>query len=47
VHHLTGIAAPATAGAGLTIDLRDWSLERAEIERDPDCPQCGTDPVPR
>jgi hypothetical protein len=47
VHHLTGIASPATAGAGLTIDLRDWAVERAEIERDPDCPQCGTNPVPR
>jgi molybdopterin-synthase adenylyltransferase len=47
VHHLTGIAEPATAGAGLTIDLRDWSIERAEVERDPDCPQCGAIPVPR
>jgi bacteriocin biosynthesis cyclodehydratase domain-containing protein len=47
VHHLTGIAAPATAGAGLTIDLRDWSVERAEVEREPDCPQCGTNSVPR
>jgi bacteriocin biosynthesis cyclodehydratase domain-containing protein len=46
VHHLTGIAAPATAGVGLTIDLRDWSVERAEVERDPDCPRCGINPVP-
>jgi molybdopterin-synthase adenylyltransferase len=47
VHHLTGIAAPATAGAGLTIDLRDWSVERTEVDRDPDCPECGTNSVPR
>lgn len=46
LHHLTGIAPPATAGAGLTIDLRDWSVERNEVQRDPACPQCATNPVP-
>lgn len=41
VHHLTGIAAPATAGAGLTIDLRDWTIERDAVERDAGCRSCG------
>ena len=40
-HHLTGIATPATAGAGITIDLRDWSVQRDAIERDPGCRSCG------
>jgi bacteriocin biosynthesis cyclodehydratase domain-containing protein len=42
VHHLTGIALPATAGAAVTIDLRDWSIERTAVERDPGCPRCGS-----
>jgi bacteriocin biosynthesis cyclodehydratase domain-containing protein len=55
VHHLTGLAAPATLGAGVTIDLRDLSLEWESVERDPACPRCGAlahdgedghDPVP-
>jgi molybdopterin-synthase adenylyltransferase len=41
IHHLTGIAPPATAGAAFTIDLRDWSIERAAVERDPGCPRCA------
>jgi bacteriocin biosynthesis cyclodehydratase domain-containing protein len=46
VHHLSGIAAPATAGIGLTIDLRDWSVERTAVERDPACPHCAArDPM--
>jgi molybdopterin/thiamine biosynthesis adenylyltransferase len=41
MHHLTGIALPATAGAAFTLDLRDWSIERAAVERDPGCPRCS------
>ena len=40
-HHLAGIAPPATAGAGITIDLRDWSVQRDAIERDPGCATCS------
>lgn len=47
VHHLTGLAAPATLGAGMTIDLRDLSVAREEVARDPDCPRCAHLPVPR
>jgi bacteriocin biosynthesis cyclodehydratase domain-containing protein len=41
VHHITGIAPPATAGAAVTVDLRDWSVTREAVEVDPDCPRCG------
>jgi bacteriocin biosynthesis cyclodehydratase domain-containing protein len=41
IHHLTGLAAPATLGAGLTIDLRDLSTEWETVDRDPGCPRCG------
>jgi molybdopterin-synthase adenylyltransferase len=41
VHHLTGIAPPATLGTALLVDLRDLSVERHPVERDPACPRCG------
>jgi bacteriocin biosynthesis cyclodehydratase domain-containing protein len=41
VHHLTGIAPPATLGAALIVDLRDLSVERHPVEPDPACPRCG------
>jgi bacteriocin biosynthesis cyclodehydratase domain-containing protein len=41
VHHLTGIAPPATLGAALIVDLRDLSVERHPVQRDPGCPRCG------
>jgi molybdopterin-synthase adenylyltransferase len=41
VHHLTGIAEPATAGSGLLLDLRDWSITRHPVERDPACRRCS------
>jgi molybdopterin/thiamine biosynthesis adenylyltransferase len=41
VHHLTGIAPPATLGVGLTIDLRDWAIEREHVPRLADCHRCG------
>jgi molybdopterin-synthase adenylyltransferase len=41
VHHLTGLAEPATLGAALIVDVRDYSVQRDPIEPDPACPQCG------
>jgi len=41
VHHLTGIAEPATLGTALIVDLRDLSIRREPLERDPACPRCG------
>jgi molybdopterin-synthase adenylyltransferase len=46
VHHLTGIAPPATTGVGLTLDLRDWSLERESVPSAPDCERCGSQSRP-
>jgi len=49
LHHLTGLAPPATLGAGVTIDLRDLSLEWETVAHDSGCPRCGhlgADPVP-
>jgi molybdopterin-synthase adenylyltransferase len=42
VHHLSGVARPATLGAALTIDLRTMAIERTEVERDPACDECGS-----
>jgi hypothetical protein len=39
---LTGIAPPATTGACLTIDLRNWSIEREEVPRLEGCERCDT-----
>jgi bacteriocin biosynthesis cyclodehydratase domain-containing protein len=46
VHFLTGLARPATLGAGVTIDLRDLSLEWEAVERDPECARCGATAAP-
>jgi hypothetical protein len=42
VHHLTGIASPASLGAGLIIDTRDMSVTREPLPRRADCPRCAT-----
>ncbi len=41
MHFLTGIAPPRTLGAGYTLDLRSYELERYEVVADPACPVCG------
>lgn len=41
LHHLTGAAEPASAGAAIILDLRTLETRREPVERDPDCPQCG------
>ena len=43
VDHLTGLAPPATLGTALIVDLRDLSITRHEVPRDPHCPQCSHD----
>lgn len=46
VHHLTGLAEPATLNTALIIDFRDMSLTREEIPRRRDCPRCAPAPAP-
>jgi molybdopterin-synthase adenylyltransferase len=41
VHHLSGVARPATLGAAITIDLRTLTIERTEVARDPGCDWCA------
>lgn len=41
MHHLTGVARPATLGAAWTLDLRDLALERHEVAREPECEVCS------
>jgi bacteriocin biosynthesis cyclodehydratase domain-containing protein len=41
IHHLTGLETPASLGAALIVDLRDLSVRREPLERDPECPRCG------
>ena len=41
LHHLTGLAPPATRDAVWTMDLRTLASERRAIVRRPDCPECG------
>jgi hypothetical protein len=41
VHHLTGIAAPATLGAALIVDTRDMSVERDPLPRRDGCARRG------
>jgi bacteriocin biosynthesis cyclodehydratase domain-containing protein len=41
VHHLTGLMEPASLGAALILDVRDLSVRREPIQRQPDCPRCG------
>jgi bacteriocin biosynthesis cyclodehydratase domain-containing protein len=41
MHFLTGITPPRTLGAGYTMDLRSFELERYEVVADPSCEVCG------
>lgn len=41
VHHVTGLARPATIGAALTIDMRTVEVERTAVHQLPGCPVCG------
>jgi bacteriocin biosynthesis cyclodehydratase domain-containing protein len=41
VHHLAGLGPPATLGTALIVDIRDLSIRRDPIERDPDCARCS------
>jgi len=41
VHQLTGLMAPASLGTALIVDVRDLSVRREPIARDPGCPRCG------
>jgi bacteriocin biosynthesis cyclodehydratase domain-containing protein len=41
VHHLTGLAAPATLQASLVIDIRTLELRRLGVEPMPGCPVCS------
>jgi molybdopterin/thiamine biosynthesis adenylyltransferase len=42
VHHLTGIAAPATLGTALIVDTRDMRVEREPVPRRAGCDRCCT-----
>ena len=42
VHQLTGIAAPATLGTALIVDLRDMRVDREPVLRGADCDRCCT-----
>jgi bacteriocin biosynthesis cyclodehydratase domain-containing protein len=46
LHFLTGLVAPASQGVGFTYDLRDMSVERETVVRDPECPVCAGAPPP-
>ncbi len=41
LHHLTGLAEPATLGAAVTVDLRTMVVEREDVPREADCLVCG------
>jgi bacteriocin biosynthesis cyclodehydratase domain-containing protein len=40
LHHLTGLAEPATFGTSVALDLRTLEVKREPIARRPDCPVC-------
>jgi molybdopterin/thiamine biosynthesis adenylyltransferase len=42
VHHLTGIAQPATLGTALIVDTRDMRVEREPVPRRAGCDRCCT-----
>lgn len=42
VHHLSGVAPPATLGTALTVDLRTMEIERTRVEPLPGCRVCGS-----
>jgi bacteriocin biosynthesis cyclodehydratase domain-containing protein len=41
IHHLTGLAEPASLGASLVIDIRTLELRRLPVEPVPGCPVCS------
>jgi bacteriocin biosynthesis cyclodehydratase domain-containing protein len=41
MHHLTGLARPATQGVAHIYDLRTMVVERVDVVPEPDCPVCG------
>lgn len=41
MHFLTGLLPPRTLGAGYTLDLRSFELERYEVVPEPECPVCA------
>jgi hypothetical protein len=41
VHLITGLAAPATLGRSVAIDLRTLAVTTEDAARRPDCPVCG------
>jgi molybdopterin-synthase adenylyltransferase len=41
LHHLTGLAQPATLGVGHIYDLRTMGLEREPVVPEPTCPVCS------
>ena len=41
IHHLTGLADPATLQASLVIDIRTLELRRIPVEPVAGCPVCG------
>jgi molybdopterin-synthase adenylyltransferase len=41
LHHLTGLAQPATLGVGHIYDLRTMALEREPVVPEPSCPICS------
>ena len=42
IHHLTGLAEPATLGASVVIDIRTLALRRLTVEPVEDCPVCSS-----
>lgn len=41
LHHLTGIAEPATLGAALIVDLRTYAVDRQPVTPRADCSECA------
>jgi bacteriocin biosynthesis cyclodehydratase domain-containing protein len=41
IHHITGLAEPATLGASLVIDIRTLEQRRVAVEPMPGCPVCA------
>jgi bacteriocin biosynthesis cyclodehydratase domain-containing protein len=41
IHHLTGLAEPATLGASLVLDIRTLGQRRVEVEPVPGCAICS------
>ena len=41
MHHLTGLAPPATRGVAHIYDLRTMEVEREDVVPEPDCPVCA------